>query len=512
MIWFDRFSARVDGVAPEALRCLDSAWGGDPGERCGLNAMNCKPFETETWSTFMCGECSTKDDWDTVVGGLDGKYHPMSRLCMSAVHAGVIMRKGGCGEWRLAGEVKRFGNGTSHNGVTSLPFDSPFPSSVEYRSVDATRISGACVRKPLAASIGALLFLYLAASALWVSYSTKLVLFFLPVICSCFYFPLVANPTVPLRDLHLAFSNVILVLVSAFCLFSAASNTTLAALVDENLLPQPEDYVFLADHEGSNSAVSRRIRFNRMAAYLLFLVPFFCTLHMNYFTRILPDIDISSSSLDGGLTAGAIGLLVAEGAIVLFFLTMQIRSVVKKEGALKRYLLGYISFVAAVLVSCAMLSSEYGFHLHHSFIAGALWPLSCFDTKFSIFFQGALLGIFMNGILEWGWGGDIWDYHGTGSGLPDEELHMLNATRVTSNAVSLSWNPPARVSDKITSTAVLMNGIEIHRTVNATGSLFTAEQLIQDATYFFQVVYVYAQGLRGENSGLVFVHTLTSSE
>ena len=111
-----RTEAHSSWEAPVELRCLNRAWGRD-AQACGLNAQDCQPFETQ-WTTFWCSpSCTQKSDWEIVIGGLNGKYHPSSRLCMAAAHAGITgLGRGGCGMYHLAGAVHSFGPGSTANG------------------------------------------------------------------------------------------------------------------------------------------------------------------------------------------------------------------------------------------------------------------------------------------------------------------------------------------------------------------------------------------------------------
>ena len=81
-----------------------------------------------------------------------------------------------------------------------------------------------------------------------------------------------------------------------------------------------------------------------------------------------------------------------------------------KSGSVAKYIGGYISTFALIAMADALLGPQFEFHLHHSFIAALLWPATLFKTWFSVFIQAALLGILLNGIMLWGWGGDIFDF------------------------------------------------------------------------------------------------------
>ena len=169
-------------------------------------------------------------------------------------------------------------------------------------------------------------YLHISACSLWRTRTSILALFLCPILMCTFYVPMIMNTTIAIYDLHTAFASVLLVALIAFALYVSAQHTTLALIASRCLSTRDAEDVS-SDIGAYSSALlqndypqtSLRAKwfqkaFDVSAYTLLFLVPFYVALHMNYLTLILPDIDISSKSLSGGLNGGAIALLTAEAS------------------------------------------------------------------------------------------------------------------------------------------------------------------------------------------------------
>ena len=207
------------------------------------------------------------------------------------------------------------------------------------------------------------------------------------------YVPMIMK-AIAIYDLHTAFASVLLVALIAFALYVSAKHTTLALIASRCLSTRDAEDAS-SDIGAYSSALlqndypptSLRAKwfqkaFDVSAYTLLFLVPFYVALHMNYLTLILPDIDISSKSLSGGLNGGAIALLTAEAAVAIVIFVYHAR-LAYKSGSVAKYIGGYISTFALIAMADALLGPQFEFHLHHSFIAALLWPATLFKTWFS---------------------------------------------------------------------------------------------------------------------------------
>ncbi|ETV90923.1 hypothetical protein H310_14409 [Aphanomyces invadans] len=129
MTYLSFFAATVDGKAPTMLGCR--YFGYWTGPTCGLNGIDCQPFESD-WKPIRC---PTRCLWDgssvlEVIG--TGVYKGDSRICRAAIHAGVIGTNGGCAMMKYSGSRNSF-EGSTANGVTSTSFDSWFPKTFEFK-------------------------------------------------------------------------------------------------------------------------------------------------------------------------------------------------------------------------------------------------------------------------------------------------------------------------------------------------------------------------------------------
>lgn len=145
------FATEIEGWgAPGSIGCGNTYW--VPGNRCGLNGNDCRPFNGSGFAfrcPAMCAEQHVLNPRAVgaqeinyralVIGGPseDDKmpiYRSDSFICGSAIHAGIIDNaKGGCGVVSLVGAHSNYPS-TKRNGITSIGFDSEFPSSFTFHS------------------------------------------------------------------------------------------------------------------------------------------------------------------------------------------------------------------------------------------------------------------------------------------------------------------------------------------------------------------------------------------
>lgn len=139
------FSANTPSGVPSYISADSSFW--SKNDLCGLNGTLCQPF-TNSSLVFRCAGQSlatillnenavgTQElDFETlVVGGLDSlsTYRADSWICAAAIQHGLFKnQKGGCGKVNQIGAFEGFVGGTK-NGVSSVGFDSVFPSSYRF--------------------------------------------------------------------------------------------------------------------------------------------------------------------------------------------------------------------------------------------------------------------------------------------------------------------------------------------------------------------------------------------
>lgn len=147
-IWYEASITSSDGeTSPTFFGCTSTYW--LLNSRCGLNGDGCSPFSSNLSVPFRCpsgclgthlgGPRAVGDELPAyvplVVGGGDGVYRGDSFICSAAVHAGIIENdKGGCGSLNLIGTYSNYIASRAH-GVNSVPFDSTFPVSFTFDSI-----------------------------------------------------------------------------------------------------------------------------------------------------------------------------------------------------------------------------------------------------------------------------------------------------------------------------------------------------------------------------------------
>ena len=127
------------GARPMQLTCRQMFWNLDLS--CGQNGIACDPVTSaSSWIPIRCpARCNWPDASLIVRGGgtatassdINGSAVPLyrgdSRICVAAVHAGVVSPvTGGCALVRLRGPASHFA-GSVANGVTSLASSFWFP-------------------------------------------------------------------------------------------------------------------------------------------------------------------------------------------------------------------------------------------------------------------------------------------------------------------------------------------------------------------------------------------------
>jgi hypothetical protein len=130
---------------------------------------------------------------------------------------------------------------------------------------------------------------------------------------------------------------------------------------------------------------------------VLFLGPFWVALLNNLTFDRLPVGRLLSSDIrqrKGGLLTVILVSLVVIAGVVRQILT------IRKTGWLPRYLQWYILGGLVSLVVALLPGLQ--FRVHHYIIAMALVPITAFPTRLSIFLQGLVLGLFLNGIAAFG--------------------------------------------------------------------------------------------------------------
>ena len=412
---------------------------------CGVDAANCHPSRNSTFAFRCPADCrgtiisspETVGDKvynyrSMVIGGpitAAGEkmsiYRGDSFICGAAIHAGILSNSdGGGGVVSLAGEHHDF-PAIDANGIQSLNFTPSFPASFTFLE-DASGASAQC-QDP--------------------RWSLVLITMFFTVTVSIF-------TTSP----------------SAFF-----GSTFVAIFFCVALASDPPDY------ENFMSVISWAFRGFLPAAFVGLVIYYFCVHHT--LNRLSAQIEKTVLWL-GGCWLGSSNNLTFDrlpiqrltphdlqqpGAVLtLITIVLIIFSIAifqawtfRIEGRMPRYL----TFYACIgLLLLALTTIPYtNVRIHHYILALILLPGTTIQTRPSLFYQGLLVGLFINGIARWGFDsilqtpGELFgdDYN---SPVPQIAMSSVNSGI---NSIALSWNLTQRGFDGI---SVLINDVARFRT------------------------------------------------
>ncbi|KNC85386.1 hypothetical protein SARC_02420 [Sphaeroforma arctica JP610] len=359
MFYFNNYNSSTELGKPLILNA-DTRGSFIASEAGTFNPIRCPPFtSTYTGAWYVTGTTVYRSD---------------SRVCIAAVHAGVINdATGGCALYRQLDSSASSFDGTFSNGIQSgdsTTFDStPFefqkcvsPYGCEYW--------GFTIFLPVA------LVMFLGLVLLR---TTSVVLFACMAVVGYWYVILIGQPLYAVSFVQERLGLFLPFLTAVYVLWTFGGN---------------------AATPPSTHMIERVI---------LYILPCWAFFHMNYLTLVFPDEDISTgdSASDGGSAVTwnpiSITLLAVALPIVIILLFYLCRSI-WRSGNTIYYLLGYTAVVVLVGIFWALVSSQFYFHLHHYQVALIVWPLATFSTRPAAFTQAIMLGVFVNGVARWGWG------------------------------------------------------------------------------------------------------------
>ncbi|PGH04317.1 hypothetical protein AJ80_08540 [Polytolypa hystricis UAMH7299] len=381
-------SGHIEGYGkPTPINCRANYW--SSGNRCGLNGYDCRPFNASVFAFRCPAFCSsnilfephfvgnqTLNYQNLVIGGPmpgsdeEGVYRADSFVCQAAIHAGVISdRTGGCGVVELTGASHTYFASKAH-GISSADFPSTFPKSFKFLRLQGSQSS--CPKDQrwvlltiTAVAIG-LLSLFTTSPAVF--FFSTFVMLFLQV-------GLVSDPpdvTQMTEMLSVLASRLLPASFIAYVLYLFCARPLLKSFED------PPVY--------------------QISKTLIYLPPAFIGALNNYtfamwipIQRLTPH-DIKSQP--GAPIALAIMIIIILS--IVFTQAWQIR----QGGLFFRYLKIYATIGIGLLI--LLVLPGFRLRIHHYILAILLMPGTAFPTRSSVFFQGLLLGLFINGAARWG--------------------------------------------------------------------------------------------------------------
>lgn len=381
ILWKSSFASDVKGYgSPVRIGCTATFWA--PGNNCGINGDQCRPF-SNTSLPFRCPAGCVKTqalnphavgDQEVVykplvVGGPADPTEPISStvyrgdsfICGAAIHSGFIKsEEGGCGVVELIGDQHYFPS-LKRNGIESTGFDSYFPQSFSFRA--GTQSQCKDLRWPLvvvSVFFTSILSLFTTSPAVFFG-SLFVMLFFQTGLATdppdlTNYYSLVSIALG--RFLPAAF---VMAIMYRYCVRHTLTGVT--AQIEKTVL-----WLGAAWAGALNNYTFDRIPIQRLTPH-----------------------DLKQP--------GAIPALVSI-VLIIFFIALGQAYAFRVEGRMPRYLAVYGLMGLGILAMVAV--PKMNVRIHHYILAILLLPGTAIQNRPSLLYQGLLVGLFINGIARWG--------------------------------------------------------------------------------------------------------------
>ena len=437
------FATEIEGWgAPVSIGCGNTYW--VPGNRCGLNGNDCRPFSGSAFAFRCPANCldykvanpravgAQEVNYRSIVIGGPTEEEPIaiyrgdSFICGSAIHAGIIDNiHGGCGVVSLIGAHRNY-QSSDRNGVKSIAFDSNFPSSFMFHSGTTCKATDARWQ---------LLFVSLTFTVLLSLFTTSPGVFFFTIFTGLFFHVGLASDP-PWHDSIPGLISTLLgrYLPAAFCAFVM--------------------YRYMGVHRALHGLTAQ------IEKTILWLGGCWVGALTNYTFDFIPIQRLNAHDLKQQP-----GAKLALAIIIIILVVIVVKQVFffRREGRLIRYLGIYGIFVGSILVS--LLIPGLSLRIHHYILALLLLPGTSMQTRPVLLYQGLLVGLFVNGIARWGFD-PVLQTPGAlqGDAQFDSKLPKIPPPDITLgqnvSRISFSWLPPPEPFDGI---SVLVNDVERFR-------------------------------------------------
>lgn len=437
------FATEIEGWgAPGSIGCTNTYW--VPGNRCGLNGNDCRPFNGSGFAFRCPANCASVQVLNPrAVGAQEINYRPFiiggpskdnkmpiyrsdSFICGSAIHAGIIDNtKGGCGVVSLAGQHSSYTSSKRH-GIASIGFDSSFPSSFTFHS------GTECEAKDARWS---LLFVSLTFTILLSLFTTSPGLFFFSIFTGVFFHVgLASDPPWHSSTADLVSNILGKFLPAAFCGF------------------------VIYKYMGVERALAGLTA--QIEKTVLWLGGCWVGALSNYTFDWIPIQRLNAHDLQQQP-----GAKLALALIILFLVFVVIKQIFffQREGRLISYLGIYGMFIGGILVS--LLLPGLSLRIHHYILALLLLPGTSMQTRPALLYQGILVGLFVNGIARWGFDPVLQTPAALqGDAQHNSKLPIIFKPTITLaeniSTISFAWLAPPEPFDGI---SVLVNDVERFR-------------------------------------------------
>ncbi|WYZ37652.1 hypothetical protein EsH8_II_001158 [Colletotrichum jinshuiense] len=432
-----------------SLDCADTLW--HFKNKCGLDGADCRPFSNSSFSFRCPANCMAHKLLNPhavgpqeivyrplVVG--DGTYRGDSMICASAIHAGVVTDlSGGCGRLHRVGQRERF-NASARHGVETVAFDSYFPLAFNLSADPSLRCGKQDPRQALlpTSMLFTAVFSVFTTSPAWQFFVSFLGIFA--------HVSFGSDPPTAAR-------HVASVLPDRISMFTG------------RLLPAAFCAVVIFWTSVRRTLSGLRAQFEKTA---LWLGGFWFGALSNYTFGWMPIQRLTTHDIEQQPGAKpALALIVIILAVVMakqvYFFWL--------EGRLPRFLALYALFLAGIIAGLSIPGVDL--RVHHYIMALLLLPGTSMQTRTSLFYQGMLLGLFVNGIARWGFDSvlqtpDALREDGAfGSALP-RLADAVVSSQTFEPSITFSWLAPPAAAE-FDGVSALVNDVERFRYYFADG-------------------------------------------
>ncbi|KAF9878426.1 LCCL domain-containing protein [Colletotrichum karsti] len=441
-----------DGLGRDVLNldCSDTLW--QFKNDCGLDGADCRPFTNSSFSFKCPANCMAHKLLNPhavgpreivykplVVG--DGVYRGDSMVCAAAIHAGIITDlSGGCGRVHRIGQHERFNSSLKH-GVETVSFDSYFPLSFNI-SADSSVQCG--TRDPRQSLLPISLFFTTVFSIFTTSPEWQFFVSFLGIFAHVSF-----GSDPPTASRHVA-----TVLPDRISMFTG------------RLLPAAFCAVVMYWIAVRRTLAGLRAQFEKTA---LWLGGFWFGALSNYTFAWMPIQRLTAHDIESQPGAKpALALILTVFAFVMakqvYFFWL--------EGRLPRFLALYALFLLGIIVGLSIPGVDL--RIHHYIMTFLLIPGTSMQTRSSLFYQGMVLGLFVNGIGRWGFDSILQTPDALREDGPFNSLLPELAGSVVSSgsfepSIAFSWLVPPAAATRFDGISALVNDVERHRYYFADG-------------------------------------------
>ena len=447
------------------------------GNGCGLDGSDCHPFDNLTIPIRCSASCrDTLLQEPYPIGGIEAVYTPLviggvgsngipiyradSLICQAAIHAGVVSNnQGGCSVVSLIGASDSF-LPSYHHEIQSYGFNTSFPKAFTF----LTNIPNDCDSADIRWQMLIIAVLYTSIFSLFVSSPS---VFFYPIFLVLFLFVSIISDPPDVPDYATRFSILVSRLVPtafiAFVYYKYTISRTLTGLrcqVEKTILWLGGAWIGALNN------------------YTFKDIPI---------QRLTPHDLGQAGAIPALITIILLLLAIAFGQAYFFWL----------EHRFRRYLALYTTFITILLLGVVLPTHHV--RIHHYLLAMLFLPGTSLQTRPSLFYQGLLIGLFLNGIARWGFAPLLETSAMLFAGGPESTpLPLITSTLSPDlSSITFSWSshPPA---PDYTGLSILINDIEKYKwftdnPINTTTFSYSRHETSKLETEYFRFAYIHAR-------------------